>query len=130
MSSEPIADDDFAAFLKNAGIDVVDSGEITEEVYEYTSLTISYATEDGLPITVRVEFPDGQAMDAARALVLSGSAKGIQSLLAGAASLGDASVHGYLDSNGIDTAAYVEDASKNLGPEAPPLSDADAFFTL
>lgn len=126
----PIGDDDFADFLRGAGIDVVDEGEITEEVFEYTSLTIPYETDTGLPVSVRVTFPVDSAMDAARALVVSGSAKTIHALLAGAAALGDSSVHGYFDANGIDGVKYVEDAAEELGDTSPPLSDADEFFIL
>lgn len=132
MSSdaEPIGDDDFADFLRGAGFEVPEGGEVTEQVFEYTSLTIPYRTDDGLPVNVRVEFPVDYAMDAARALVVSGNAQTARSLLAGAAALGDASVHGYLDANGIDSAKYVEDAAREIPDEVPPLSDADEFFTL
>lgn len=132
MSSDadPIGDDDFADFLRGAGIEVTDTGTTTEEVFEYTSLTIPYETDNGLPVSVRVSFPVDYGMDAARALVVSGKANTIRALLAGAAAIGDASVHGYFDANGIDAAKYVEDASEELGNLAPPLSDADEFFTL
>lgn len=125
MSSDPFLD-----MMEAAGFEVKDSGEIEDVTVEYTGVTITYYTEANLPVTVRIEFPVGQAMDAARAAVLAGSADGIRNLLAGALLQDDESVSGYLDANGIDATAYVEEAFAETGPEAPPLSDADAFFTL
>lgn len=129
MSSEPV--DEFTSIMEAAGFTVKDSGAIDDtEVIEYTGVTVSYAAEDGYPISVRVEYPVGRAMDAARALVLAGRADAIKALLAGAASFDDASVHGYFDANGINAAKYIEDTFEEVGSEAPPLSDADEFFTL
>lgn len=130
MSSE--TDDEFTRMMGDLGFEVneVEGGGITDEVTEYTYVEISYQTEDGFPISVRAEFPVGHAMDAARAFVLSATADSIKQLIAGAAMFGDASAHGYLDSNGIDAAKYAEDVFKDTPDEAPPLSDADSFFDL
>lgn len=123
--------DQFTQMMRDNGFEVTELGdELIEETIEYTGLSITYQTDDGFPVTIRAEFPEGHAMDAARALVLTGSANGIKSVLAGAAALGDASVHGYLDANHIDASDYIEDAIADVGSEAPPLSDADDFFTL
>lgn len=132
MNSEPEPTvDQFTQMMRDNGFTVTELGdEIVDETFEYTGLSITYQSDEGFPITIRAEFPDGHAMDAARALVLTGSANGIKSVLAGAAALGDASVHGYLEANGIDPATYIEDAIADVGSEAPPLSDADGFFAL
>lgn len=125
--------DKFTQIMRENGFEVTDAdeaSEITETVTPYTGLSITFATDDGFPVTVRVEFPVDHAMDAARALVLTGGAQNIKQVLAGAATFNDASVHGYLDANGIDAAAYIEDAFDGATDEAPPLSDADEFFTL
>lgn len=126
MSSDP-TEDDFIALLKANGFDAED---VTEPVdVDYTGASLDFPNEDGLPITVRVEFPVGHAMDAARALVLAGSADYVPFFLAGALASDDASVHGYMDANGIDTAAYVE-ATFKRADSAPDLSEADEFFNL
>lgn len=123
--------DQFTQMMRDNGFEVTELGdELIEETIEYTGLSITYQTDDGFPVTIRAEFPEGHAMDAARALVLTGSVNGIKSVLAGAAALGDASVHGYLEANGIDASDYIEDTIADVGSEAPPLSDADGFFTL
>lgn len=132
MSSDPEPTvDEFTQFMTDAGFKVTDLGETTvDETFEYTGVGISYFTEDGLPISVRIEYPIGRAMDAARAAVLTGSADNVKVFLAGAADQGDASVQGYLEANGIDVEQYVEQAFDEAGPEAPPLGDADGFFTI
>lgn len=131
MSEPEPTIDQFTQMMRDNGFEVTELGdELIEETIEYTGLSITYQTDDGFPVTIRAEFPEGHAMDAARALVLTGSANGIKSVLAGAAALGDASVHGYLDANHIGASDYIEDAIADVGSEAPPLSDADGFFTL
>lgn len=128
MSSD--APDEFAEMMVAAGFKEVDTGTVTEEIVEYVGLTMTYDGDHGLPVRVRIEFPEGSAMDGARALVLSARADSIQSVLAGAAALGDASVFGYLDANGIDAAEYAREAS-TFFPDGPPsLDEADDFFTL
>ena len=128
--SEPTVDE-FTQFMTDAGFEVTDlGGETVDETHEYTGVGVSFLTEDNFPISVRIEFPVGRAMDAARAAVLMGMADNVKVFLAGAADQGDASVHGYLESNGIDVEKYVEQAFDEAGPEAPPLSDADGFFTI
>jgi hypothetical protein len=123
--------DQFTQMMRDNGFEVTELGdELVEETIEYTGLAITYHTDEGYPVTIRAEFPEGHGMDAARALVLSGNANGIKTVLAGGAAIGDASIHGYLDANGIDAATYIEDTAADLGEEAPPLSDADGFFTL
>lgn len=130
MSSEPT--DEFTQMMRDAGFEVteVEGAETVDETVDYTYVVISYETADGYPVTVRAEFPVGHAMDAARALVLSATADSIKQLVAGAAMYDDASAHAYLDSNGIDAAKYIEDTFKDADETAPPLSDADEFFTL
>lgn len=130
MSSD--APDEFTRMMQDAGFEVKDvtDAEQVEETFEYTGLSISYKTDNDLPVTVRVEFPVDHGMDAARALVVSGMADSIQTVLAGIATMGDASVHGYFDANGIDSAKYIEDAFGAADEEPPPLSNADGFFDL
>lgn len=127
MSSDP--EDDFVALLKANGIDVEVTENKAEEI-EYTGASLDFPNEDGYPITIRVEFPVGHAMDAARALVLAGSAEYVPYFLAGALTADDASVHGYVDANGIDAAAFIKTqfAKADAGP--PDLSEADEFFNL
>lgn len=129
MSSD--TDDEFTRMMEDLGFTVEETTATTvDETVDYTYVAISYTSEDGYPITVRAEYPAGHAMDAARAFVLSATADSIKQLIAGAAMHDDASAHGYLDANGIDVARYIESTFKDAPDEAPPLSDADEFFTL
>jgi hypothetical protein len=129
VSSES-TDDEFLTMMEEAGFTVTDSGTVEDITIEYTGVTVTYYTEQGYPVSLRIEFPVGQAMDAARAAVLSGTAANVNNLLAGAVLMGDASVFGYLEANGIDPATFSEDVFRDAPTEAPPLSDADEFFTL
>lgn len=127
MSSDP-STDEFTDIMRAAGFEVEDeSSETTTEEYNYVGAVLTYETDNGLPVTVRVEYPEGFGMDAARAIVASASADAVKILLAYNLAEGDGSVHGYMDANGIDSAKYLEDAS---ALDHPTLDDANAFFDL